>query len=53
MNITFRQTTDSRGTNKGSALSGSEYDNNIIELLNNGVETYENIDALNPHGKNP
>lgn len=34
MSITFRQTTDSRGTNKGSALSGSEYDNNLIDILN-------------------
>jgi len=53
MSITFRQTTDSRGINKGSALSGSEYDDNIIELLNNGVQAYENIDALkavNPSG---
>ena len=34
MAITFRQTTDSRGTNKGSALTGSEYDNTLISILN-------------------
>ena len=51
MSITFRQTTDSRGTNKGSALNGSEYDNTILSLLNNGIKTYESISdirALNP-----
>lgn len=53
MSVIFRQTTDSRGTNKGSALSGSEYDSTLLSLLNNGVKTYENIDALkvaNPSG---
>lgn len=39
MSITFRQTTDSRGTNKGSALSGSEYDSNVLSIINNvGVD---------------
>lgn len=46
MSISFRNRTDTRATTYDVPLTANQHDDNILDLLNNGIQTYANVAAL-------